>query len=652
MTEFNSSGNATSDSDQIKNPSQPTKRKRLHGSCDACRRKKSDSALRPDNFCSNCINCRIQCTHEASKRKKRPEHQTEHIQALEDRVQQMEAYLKNTVNRTLDLSFGPPQLTSSAADFRLKAPILPTDRTGGVLRPSHISPTVSPVDADDLSDKDDLSHVTLAEKLKNLSFDITENRFFGKSSMFLAAQNAMELQNQSEESAGSMPFAPTKRPIYWQLRNWEREYLYHREPPYTLPDPDLLATLIRAYFDNVHVFLPVVHRPTFEKEVRHHLHLKDPSFAATLLVVCALASRYCKDPRVYIDGDEASAGFKYISQVPLASSVSLVHSSIHDLQRYALAAYYFQGSSLNQTSWNLTGLGLRLAVDRGLHRRQSLGYRPTKSLELGRRVFWCLVAIDRGVSSCLGRPCALADEDIDAEYPIMCDDEFWETEDPTQAFVQPPGRPPTITAFNLYLGLCETVSSILRTMYSTKKCKILHGMIGEDWEKRILTEVDNSLAKMRQETPKHLLWCPEIRDPALFNQAAFLYCMSCYVRILAHRPMLKKNTLLSSASAIICRDEARQCSRALGEVNKRGGITNPALMMAAFASALTLITDLRGRSGTANQEQVGQDRMYVEHCKQYLTNGELRQVLSYSLQLSEALVLTLRNRWHGAARLV
>ena len=115
------------------------------------------------------------------------------MQALEDRLKTMEAYLRSAVGHSRSMSASgtpyvapsPPavvdsspspsgfQMANSAAAFQLHE---------SQQRPSQSS-TSSPVavDENDGSDPDDLAHVTLAERLKNLSFDITENRFFGKS---------------------------------------------------------------------------------------------------------------------------------------------------------------------------------------------------------------------------------------------------------------------------------------------------------------------------------------------------------------------------------------------------------------------------------------------------------------------------------------
>ncbi|KAK0230079.1 hypothetical protein IW262DRAFT_377296 [Armillaria fumosa] len=62
------------------------------------------------------------------------------------------------------------------------------------------------------------------------------------------------------------------------------------------------------------------------------------------------------------------------------------------------------------------------AIQRHCHRRERQGC--------------CL--LDKVISLLLGRPCAIHDEDIDAEFLVYGGDEYWEHPDPEQAFVQRP----------------------------------------------------------------------------------------------------------------------------------------------------------------------------------------------------------------------
>jgi hypothetical protein len=88
-------------------------------------------------------------------------------------------------------------------------------------------------------------------------------------------------------------------------------------PQYTFPDADLIPVLLDLYFTEVNCYHPILHRPTFERNMKDHLHLRDHRFAATLLLACSLGSRHSEDPRVFLEGIDSqhTAGWKWHSQV-------------------------------------------------------------------------------------------------------------------------------------------------------------------------------------------------------------------------------------------------------------------------------------------------------------------------------------------------
>jgi len=58
-------------------------------------------------------------------------------------------------------------------------------------------------------------------------------------------------------------------------------------------------------------------------------------------------------------------------------------------------------------------------------------------------------------------------------------------------------------ALTYYLKLSEIIGFMSRTLYSSKKSKTLSGIIGEEWESRIVTELDSALNKWKDSLPQH-----------------------------------------------------------------------------------------------------------------------------------------------------
>jgi len=69
------------------------------------------------------------------------------------------------------------------------------------------------------------------------------------------------------------------------------------------------------------------------------------------------------------------------------------------------------------------------------------------SLKLGQISFQCLFSFD-------------------LEFPIECDDEYWEAKDGNQAFVQPAGQPSLVSFWSCYLKLVEIIGFAQQTLVS------------------------------------------------------------------------------------------------------------------------------------------------------------------------------------------
>ena len=97
--------------------------------------------------------------------------------------------------------------------------------------------------------------------------------------------------------------------------------------------------------------------------------------------------------------------------------------------------------------------------------------------------FRTLVLLDRKISVMLGRPCATRDDEyawntsvcplslnqdrLDLDYPIACDDEYWDHPDPARAFKQPEGRPSRIDFLISVIKLTQAMGPGMSFLVST-----------------------------------------------------------------------------------------------------------------------------------------------------------------------------------------
>ncbi|KAL4249328.1 ABC-transporter-regulating transcription factor-like protein [Abortiporus biennis] len=616
---------------------QSLKKRRVQRACDICRRKKvrCDGGQMPGHRCSNCTTYNYECTYvEAAKKRGPPKG---YVESLENRLQKMESLLHKLC---------PDADFSSELGAAIDKDGYYTEKNASPAMPP---PAPNP-DADNLEPSDDeiTSQRTLASSLKQMQINPSHLRFFGKSSSVMFIQTAIEAKHEyagldASESGKSADgtskrklVMAQKRPQFWGIHPWVNQALQVEKPLQTFPPDDLLASLTDLYFMHVNCYMPLLHRATFEKHIQEGLHHRDEGFGATVLLVCAVGSRFTDDTRVFLEGADSthSAGWEWFRQIQLVRKSLLAPPRLYDLQACALTAFFLQGTSAPQACWTVIGVGIRLAQDVGAHRRKVYNTESTVEEELWKRAFWVLVSIDRSMSMTLGRPCAIQDEDFDLELPTECDDEFWEITGETVKFKQPANQPSKITFFNCLLRLNQILAFALRTIYSINKSKALLGFVGPQWEQHIVAELDSALNKWIDSVPDHLRWDPNRENILFLNQSAYLYAHYYQLQIAVHRPFIpspRKPSPLSFPSLAICTNAARSCTHVLDVPYKRAGSVLFANQMALFTSGIVLLLNIWGGKRSGLSTDPNKEMADVHKCMKMLK--------------------ILEPRWHTAGRL-
>ncbi|KAJ7360937.1 fungal-specific transcription factor domain-containing protein [Mycena albidolilacea] len=587
------------------------KRRRLQGSCDSCRKRKvrCDSAEMPENRCTNCIVTRIECTHERLKAAEgtspRVFAPTKTVVTAQEHVATIlsPSYVYTTSQDPKATHRILVQVAQYARNLEEKLAALQPQTLVPITTSSNLTEACNP---ENTVSKDALD---IQDALRLLTISGTD-RFYGHSSSVQFTKTAIK------RIRVSAPYV--QRPEFWRTQPWER--LTIEPPQQVFPENDLLKALIKIYFEQINPLLGILHFPSFHQSILDGLHFRDPQFGAVVLTVCALASRYSDDPRVFIEGanSEHSCGWKWYRQVrPLRATFSDV-PSLYELQLICLGTIFIIGQSIPEESWILAGIGIRCAQGVGAHQRSAYSNMKPLTAELYRRVFWILVVIDTTMSTFNGRPSMTNPNDFDIDLPVDYDD--WEKSDA----VQPEGKPSNCASLPVYLRLMLIFGRIQRAVYPAN---------GQMCSESVVVELDSALNEWVDTIPEHLRWNPHQENQVFLDQSATLYSTYYHAQILMHRPFIpapgKESVKMNFPSLAICANAARSCGHVLDVQARRGrGLLHyPTLMTTLFDSAVVLLVNVWavvGSRGPQTPEDFARATADAQNCVRVLRLYERR----------------------------
>ncbi|GJE89798.1 Zn(II)2Cys6 transcription factor [Phanerochaete sordida] len=530
-----------------------TKRKRTRA-CDQCRKRRvkcdgSETDLRP---CSSCAAYKDTCVYTPVAEVRKRYVEEEYLKGLEAEVARLQLLVEK-LQAELDAKTKFPVFSKSNAQVAIS---IGSQRDFTLANP--------PVKKEDPDDE------TFLEGFKVMTLNDTQRvRFMGRSSHFPLLKAAIKMKhdlvNDSDAPVTGLDddaVATRRRDQFW-LHIFD---FLPPDPPYIgFPEPALMNELFDNYFRTIHVSFPLLHRPTFLQGVTAGQHLAEEGFGAVVLLVCALGARFSNNPATLLSGATTwqLAGWQWFDQVrERRKLMPLATTALCDLQVATLAAAYIATLALPHTNFSVVSHGLRLAQDLGAHRRMTYGATPTLEGEQRKRAFWCLIAMDRGMCTVLGRPCSIQDEDFDIDYPIECDDEYWLADDPRDAFKQPAGKPSIVSHFIWHLKLLRVNGRAIRTIYSLQSGKVLDD---PESAQQVVAGLDSELNEWIDSLPEHLRYDPAREDLPFAAQAASLHATYHSLRIFIHRPFITRpcNAAIPFPSFAICTNAARSCIQVL-----------------------------------------------------------------------------------------
>ncbi|KAJ7906448.1 fungal-specific transcription factor domain-containing protein [Mycena leptocephala] len=530
--------------------------------CDACRRRKRDGGDR----CASCVRFQRNCTYEGPAA----------VRNVGDAAELSASYDSYGSNYVADLE---RRLKTAEASLQQSKPCPP-------MPPLYVRAIRSIEKPFSPPHPEDSEFADIADSFRALSLGNAppDPGFRGKSSAAMLVKAAVVVTSGGGTTAPQTRYRTPPATEPW-MRPWGDDLMI---PLHSLsfPAEHLMQPLVSLFFSNVNLFIPVLHRPTFEECMHQGLHMRDLGFGTLLLLVCCLGALYLPEPTIS-NTDRQKLAWKWYNQVELCGH-SLRHPTLYDIQAYCLAVQFLHCTSNPRSAWVIAGFGVRLAQDLGLHRHKFKARTSTVAEELEKRAFWILAFLDTQLSGSTGRSAMLDPVQTDVTMPCECDDEYWHRLGPG---IQPPNKPSTTSFFNCLLSLYRILHYLLRTLYTTRANHIRARRV--NLMPNLAAELNSALTKWFSSIPDHLIWHSDHPDTLFFEQSAVLHCLYYYTRILIHRPFIPgvSSMVQSDPQALgICAAAARACIL-VADTHRRRRPDNPLLFSQSpvFTAAMILI---------------------------------------------------------------
>lgn len=221
--------------------------------------------------------------------------------------------------------------------------------------------------------------------------------------------------------------------------------------PPTALSYDTQSQLIDQYYEHIHPYTPIIHRPELEKQLDTCQRDPSASYLSPLFfyALFAASSRF--------GGNSTEVGDYCFQQALAFYHMYFGFSSVSSVIGLLLMARYQETLQLQSNfslAWTLTGAAVRMIQDLGLYRRCNIGPREDDR-ELCVRTFWMAFIMDRVMSMISGRPFLLEEKDIDMPVPTCI--EFEKNTPGAQTYVQ---------NFCFLIDISKVVGRIIRFNYS------------------------------------------------------------------------------------------------------------------------------------------------------------------------------------------
>ncbi|KAE8386636.1 putative C6 transcription factor [Aspergillus alliaceus] len=561
------------DSKPTKEPLPMQKRRRVTRACDECRRKKIKCDGKQP--CTHCTVYSYECTYDQpSNRRRNPAPQ--YVEALEARLHKAEALLRVVLP---DINLDDPRFDEHATEQMLaavKREKHQQQQPPPVTTNGSSSSTVTAGPAEAPSDGCCGEESLLESMVDNSGYlDLDDQGhwdYHGHTSGIIFLRRLRKQLGAVDISAPTLRSRPITQMLDSPKSASESPQDASLPPTHDLPSRDVARRLCTNALEDGCSLMRFVHEPSFFA-IFNRIYDTPPeqytneehAFLPLLYIVMAVGCLFSDDGAGTLDisGYESAIGQGF--QFFKAGRQLLEITDCRDLtslQAICFMVLFLQSSAKLSTCYSYVGIALRSALRLGLHRSVSANFNPLEQ-ELRKRVFWVVRKMDVYVSTLLGLPQMLSDDDIDQEYPASIDGEFI-----TSAGIlpTPPDYTPLMAGANAHTRLSNIMLKVVKYIYPVKDAQ--HR--SESDQRYVVShskirEIERDLQAWMEELPAALRPGTEV-SPQLERVRQLLRISYAHVQVVMYRPFLHYVSSGSQARGVDRRSYA--CAAACVSVSR------------------------------------------------------------------------------------
>ncbi|KAL0074955.1 fungal-specific transcription factor domain-containing protein [Phycomyces blakesleeanus] len=544
------------------------KRTRAKRSCDMCRKKKTRCDVDVNKPCTTCRTAKTECQFIIEQKKRGPATGS-YVEALESRLRRMETLLEKMAT-----SKGAESETNSCDSTDMIPIVLgrnlySSEKTFNPANASTSNELSQHMNALTITDYDRTRYIGASSGLHMLNQELLQSnkrhRLVDHPSWIV-----QKLNDDVDEHVIMKTEEINKAKNHKRLPLVVERFSFFEDIPNMTQE--LADAMVHHYFTHVHAYCPILNKIGFLEQ--YYYHNPNPPDEYLLYAICAIGARFINfesqiDLREYCNISTEDLRTLQVTLLTRAREILGVvykRSRVGSVQTLLILTMFVEDSdddAEDTSHWFITGMAIRMAQDLGLHRNSGRWQIPEHEIELRRRIWFAVYAMDRWVAAEMGRPITILDHEFDVELP-------------TPYEIETTHRTPTCSTQHMDYKptlICEAEKAIKEKrpiydpfLYSVTLSQILGQILVGLYSPKakhtgrrnasLVAFLDSNLKNWRINLP------PSIRIDCSAVIGMLNMCYNC-VLILLHRPFIVKDENENMTSAF---QSLSTCTAAAGQL--------------------------------------------------------------------------------------